>query len=192
MPHIFDPAEKNKLDTPERRAEMPPEKTLLAAGVRPMDIFLDIGCGTGYFTLPAARLVGPKGKVYALDISAGMLSDLRSKLAAGGMFNIETVETDPGDLKLQDAAGTMALLSNVLHEVEDKFKFLVELNRVLQTGGRLSIIEWQKRDTPQGPPLNERLDMAAISYLLDRSGFTAPSLNAITPAHNLYNCTKKQ
>ena len=89
MPHIFNPDDKHKLDTAERRAEMPPEKTLLAAGLRPCDIFLDVGCGTGYFALPAVNIVGPKGRVYATDISPIMLAELRSKMAAAGVFNIE-------------------------------------------------------------------------------------------------------
>ena len=191
MPHIFDPAEGHKPDNPERRAEMPPEKTLLTAGLRPRDIFLDIGCGAGYFTLPAAGLVGPNGKVYALDISAAVLSGLRARIAAKGIFNIETLETGAYDLKLPAGTATIALLSDVLHEVDDKVTFLMEISRVLRTGAILSIIEWQKEDSPQGPPLADRLSGEKIKDLLNLSGFTTPSATCLTPAQNLYICHKK-
>ena len=191
MPHIFDPAGRHKPDNPERRDEMPPEKTLHAAGLRPKDIFLDIGCGAGYFTLPALKLVGSKGKIYALDISTAALSGLRTRIAAAGVFSIETVETGAYDLKLPDETATIALLSDVLREVNDKFTFLLEINRVLRTGARLSIIEWRKKASPKGPPLKDRLGEREIRNLLDRSGFTIPSPVSITPSHDLYASFKK-
>ena len=192
MPNIFDPAEERKPDNPERRAEMPPENTLIAAGLRPRDILLDIGCGSGYFTLPAAGLVGPNGKVYALDISAAVLSGLRARIAAKGIFNIETLETGAYDLKLPAGTATIALLSDVLHEVDDKPAFLTGISRVLRTGAILAIIEWNKNNIREGPPLKDRLGEREIHDLLDRSGFTAPSLTSLTPSHDLYVCRKKQ
>ena len=154
MARTFDQEQGREPDNPGC-AQAPPEQTLLAAGLRPLDIFLDIGCGAGYFTLPAAKLVGPHGKVYALDFSAAMLSSLRAKIAATGVFNVEALETGPCDLKLPAGTGTMALLCGTLCEVDDKLTFLMEVNRVLRTGARLSIIERRRTATAHEAPVKD-------------------------------------
>jgi len=191
MAHIFDPEDRHKLDTPERRAEMPPEETLVKAGIKPGDIFLDIGCGNGYFSLPAARMVGPKGLVYALDVSGVMLAEIRSKVASLGIFNIHTQQTARGKLSLPDAPVTMAFMSNMLHEVEDKKAFLASVAAALKPGARLAVIEWVKKETPKGPPLKERLSEDEMQVLLKKAGFSEPAAAPLGSAHILYTCTKK-
>lgn len=191
MAHTFDPAERHKLDSPERRAAMPPEETLVKAGIKPGDVVLDIGCGMGYFAVPASRMVGPRGMVYALDISGVMLAELRSKIASTGVFNIHTVQSSHGKLNIPEAGYTLALLVNVLHEVEDKKTFLTQVAAALKPGTKLSVIEWRKMETPEGPPLKERLSEDEMQVLLKKAGFTEPEAILLTPAHLLYTCEKK-
>ena len=191
MAHAFDPAERHRLDTPERRADMPPEETLVKAGIRPGDIILDVGCGTGYFTFPASRMVGPKGVVYATDISGVMLADLRAKAASSGVFNIETKQlsrTKPG---FPEAPYTLAIISDALHEVDDKPEFLAGVAAALRPGTRLAVIEWEKKDTAEGPPLKERLSEDEVQVLLKKAGFTEPSSSPLGKSHVLYTCKKK-
>lgn len=190
MAHIFDPEERHKLDSPERRAEMPPEETLVKAGIKPGDIFLDIGCGTGYFSLPAARMIGPKGVVYALDVSGVMLAELRSKAASQGVFNIQTLQTARAKLALPEAGVTMALISDVLHEVDDKKAFFAAISAALKPGARLAVIEWEKKETPKGPPLKERLSEDEMQVLLKKAGFTEPASAGLGSAHILYTCER--
>jgi len=80
MVHKFPVEMKEKLDSPERKKLLNPEKALSSLGIKAGMVVADIGCGTGFFTLPLASLVGEKGKVFAADISNGMLSDLRKKI----------------------------------------------------------------------------------------------------------------
>ncbi|OGR42141.1 MAG: hypothetical protein A2X35_06665 [Elusimicrobia bacterium GWA2_61_42] len=191
MPHIFDPEERHKLDNPERRAVMPPEETLVKAGIRPGDIVLDVGCGMGYFSIPAARMVGPKGFVYALDVSGVMLAELRSKTASTGVFNIHTLQTTRGKLAVPEADYTLALLANVLHEVDDKKTFLAAIGTALKPGARLAVIEWKKAQTPAGPPVKERLSEDEVQVLLKKAGFTEPESLDLTPSSCLYTSVKK-
>jgi ubiquinone/menaquinone biosynthesis C-methylase UbiE len=191
MAHAFDPAERAKLDSPERRAAMPPEQTLVKAGIKPGDVILDIGCGTGYFTFPASRMVGPKGLIYAVDISGVMLAELRSKAASQGAFNIETHQTAHGKLTVPAAPYTLVLISDALHEVEDKKAFLASVAAVMRPGARLSVIEWAKKETSEGPPLKDRLSEDEMQVLLKKAGFTEPRASELPPAHVLYTCARR-
>lgn len=191
MAHAFDPAERDKLDSPERRAELPPEQTLVKAGIKPGDVVLDVGCGTGYFTFPASRMVGPKGQVCAVDISGVMLAELRSKAASQGLFNIELHQSAHGKLSVPAAPYTLVILSDVLHEVDDKKAFLAEIAAAVRPGTKLSIIEWAKKETPKGPPLKDRLSEDEMQVLLKKAGFTEPAAAELPPAHVLYTCARK-
>ncbi|HBA61214.1 MAG TPA: methyltransferase [Elusimicrobia bacterium] len=191
MPHVFDPGEMKKLDSPERREEMPAERTLLKAGLKPCDILLDVGCGPGYFALPAVRVLGPRGRVVAADVSQIMLSELRSRAAVAGIFNVETVLCGHAGEKLPDAGATFALLSDVLHEAEHKGPLLSAVKNALASGARLAIIEWRKEATPHGPPVEDRLDAAAIAKLLDNNGFEEPVVSELGKEHALYLSKKR-
>ena len=59
-------------------------------GVKKDSIFVDVGCGEGFFTVPAARIVGKNGKVYALDIDEESIAILREKAAKEGLINLVT------------------------------------------------------------------------------------------------------
>ncbi len=190
MPHIFNPEDRQNLDSPERRGEMPPEQTLVRAGIKPGDIVADIGCGMGYFTFPAARMIGPKGLVYAVDVSGVMLAEVRSKAAAAGAFNIETHQVSQSSLALPAAEYTLIILSDVLHEVDDKKAFLASVGEALKPGARLAVIEWAKKETA-GPPLKERLAEDELQVLLKKAGFTEPASEPLGAAHILYTCRRK-
>jgi len=78
--HKFPLEMKKKLDSPERKKLFNSEKALSSLGIKAGMTVADIGCGTGFFSIPLASLVGKKGKVFAADISKEMLSDLRVKV----------------------------------------------------------------------------------------------------------------
>ncbi len=191
MAHIFDPEDRHKLDNTQRRSLMPPEETLVKAGIKPGDTVLDLGCGMGYFAVPASRMVGPKGMVYAVDASGVMLAELRSKASREGLFNIRTSQTPIGKLELPEAGYTLALLVIVLHEVDDKKSFLAALAAGLKPGARLAVIEWKKAETPAGPPLKERISEDEMQVLLKKAGFSEPATAELTPSSLLYTCQKK-
>ncbi|KYC52071.1 MAG: tRNA wyosine derivatives biosynthesis protein Taw2 [Candidatus Methanofastidiosum methylothiophilum] len=178
MAHKFNPKDMQRLDSPERRKILPPEETLNMIGVTNNDIFIDIGCGIGYFSIPASKSVGIKGKVYALDTSSEMIQELERRISENKITNIETIISDPYDFKLNSDIGTFAFMANVLHEIDEKEIFLKETYRVLKKEGTLCIIEWQKKETERGPPLEERLSNDEIKELLKITDF---KLNSIYP-----------
>lgn len=171
MAHKFDVKNKRKLDTAERRRMIPPHETLVNLGLVESDLIADIGCGIGYFTIPAAEIVGPGGQVFAIDTSPEMLNDVEKTAEEKGISNIKIIQTDENNLKLGDEMATFALVSNVLHEVDDTAKFLSEISRVLLNNGRIAVIEWQKAESHIGPPVNHRLDKEYVQQLLQDAGF---------------------
>ncbi|MGD9568710.1 MAG: methyltransferase domain-containing protein [Sedimentibacter sp.] len=75
MIHKFDVNNKNKLDNPRRREMLPVNKILGEIGLNAEDNFADIGCGIGYFSIPAAEVIGSQGTVYALDVKEDMIEE---------------------------------------------------------------------------------------------------------------------
>lgn len=186
MAHKFNPKDMQKLDSPERRKILPPEETLNIIGLNKNEIFIDIGCGIGYFSIPASKFVGIKGKVYAIDNSSEMIKELERRISENKITNIETIISNSYDFKLNSDTGTFALMANVLHEIDKKENFLQETNRVLKKEGTLCIIEWQKKETERGPPLEDRLSENEIKELLRITKFKLINLHPIGEYFNAY------
>lgn len=169
--HKFNPINKEKLDNPWRREILPPKETLKRLGLKEEDSMADIGCGIGYFTIPAAEIINSNNKAYGLDILEEMLEEIKSRSDEKNINNIETIKTEEYDLKLEDETATFALMVNVLHEVKDKIRMLKEINRILKVKGKITIIEFEKKETKQGPPLDHRISFEEVSALLEGEGF---------------------
>ena len=171
MTHKFNIEKKQKLDSPKRRELLPPLETLKKLHLYDGAIVADIGCGIGYFTLPAAEIVGSEGKVYALDVSEEMLDETRAAAIEKGYTNIELIKSGEYDLMLEDGIVTYCFICNVLHEIDDLSRFVKELRRILKSRGKLVIIEWKKLVGNWGPPIEHRLDSPILIDLLNNEGF---------------------
>jgi ubiquinone/menaquinone biosynthesis C-methylase UbiE len=170
MVHKFDPKNKEKLDNEWRRENLPPVEILKELGLKATDSVADIGCGIGYFTIPAAALIG-SNTVYGLDTSPEMLAELELRSKAAGLNNIETVKTQELDLIIPDATVSFGLMVNVIHEIVDKTQFLEESSRIIKPGGKLAIIDWEKAETKTGPPIDHRIGSDEVKTMLKEIGF---------------------
>ncbi len=134
----------------------------------------DLGCGgAGYFTLPAARLVGGKGKIYAVDILKAALEGVRGKAKLDNILNIETVWSDLerlGATSIPVGSLDAALLINIMYQSRNNIAILDEAKRLLKTGGRLLIVDWKVEQTPFGPPVNDRLSPEQVKEFAARAG----------------------
>ncbi len=102
--------------------------------------FLDYGCGTGSLTIPMARIVGMKGKVYALDCFPRQLEIVKKRARKAELTNIETILSDNGT-GLPDECIDTIWMCDVFHEVEQRRAILEELHRVLRMEGVLAIYD---------------------------------------------------
>jgi ubiquinone/menaquinone biosynthesis C-methylase UbiE len=189
MTHKFDAKCKHKLDNPQRRAMLPPERTLRLMGLREGDVMVDIGCGIGYFTVPASEIVGNSGKVYAVDVSEEMLSDVEKIIEEKNISNVETMLTNGSMPSLEHAVVTFAFTSNVLHEIEDVEGFIQGIRGMLADNGRIVIVEWEKIDSEFGPPKNHRLDKDELAKMMKSVGFY--DISFVDLGENFYGITAK-
>jgi len=144
----------------KRRLESDAEVVLGEVGLGPGQRVLDYGCGSGTFALPAARIVGEKGKVYALDISSKALARVKAKAAREGLGNVETLLSGRAEIVSFLESGTVdvVLLYDVLHLIEDRESLLRELHKILKADGFLSVYPMHlERDEMMGLAGRENL-----------------------------------
>lgn len=111
------------------------------AGVASGMHVLDAGCGPGRLTIPAAQVVGPTGRVTALDLQPRMLEKLRARLDEAALTNVEILQAGLGEGRLPAGTFDRALLVTVLGEIPDKQAALREIAGSLKPSGILSITE---------------------------------------------------
>ncbi len=110
-------------------------------GVQPGERVLEVGPGTGYYTLDVAEWAGPDGSVEILDVQQEMLDHTMRRAAEGGIANITPTLADATRMPYEDGSFDAAYLVTVLGEVPDQDAALRELGRVLKPGGRLVVGE---------------------------------------------------
>lgn len=145
---VFPVSRASYLDRWWRRLKYQPG-WLVRRYVRPGDMVLDIGCGTGLFTLPIARRVGEKGQVTAVDIQEGMLEILKEKAAQEGLLpRIRLHKAEPLSLKLEYQGGFDVVFGCcVVHEIPDTDRLMREVFSLLGPGGTFIIAE-PKHEVP--------------------------------------------
>jgi ubiquinone/menaquinone biosynthesis C-methylase UbiE len=172
MKEKFEFNNRQRLDNKVRRIILPPDKTLIRFGLKNGGIIADIGAGIGYFSVPASKIVGPEGFVYALDISREMLNEIDKIIKKNSISNIKTIKVEDSKLLIEDNAANFAFACNVLHEVDDLDRIINEIKRILMPGGKVAIIEWKKIIGSFGPPISERLDPEILISKLKVAGFS--------------------
>jgi len=117
---------------------LPREKILREVKFKPGSIVLDFGCGTGSYTVVAEQMVGPGGKVYAVDINPLAVESTKKVAMKRGLSNIETICSDCAT-GLKDESVDVALLYDTLHTLSEPQAVLQELHHILKPQGVLSV-----------------------------------------------------
>lgn len=152
------------------------ERLCAALAPRPGERILEIGPGTGLFSLPVAERVGPDGRLEIFDIQQVMLEHTLRNAQSAGVTNVSATCGDARRLPYPDAHFHAAYMMTVLGEIEDQDQALAELRRVLRPDGRLVVgeflVDWhavrlgglRRRAARHGLRLDRRLG-PRFSYL---------------------------
>jgi SAM-dependent methyltransferase len=140
---------------------------------------VDLGCGYGTFSIPAARLI--QGTVYAIDIDPDMVAATAAKAGPNlTAMKRDLVESGSG---LADHTADYVMLFNILHAMEASI-LLQEATRILRPGGLLGVIHWNyDPTTPRGPSMEIRLQPEQCLAMVRRSGFDIGPIIDLPPHH---------
>lgn len=150
---------------------MPPVKTLRGFGLKRGMRFLDIGCGPGYFSVPACGVVGKHGRVLACDASPVMIRELREAAKERGCANLTAKRNQGSRIPFPDGCADFALIAFVIHGAADAQPLLLESRRALGKKGAIVMIDWHKKPMDMGPPLDARFRPQELVRELRESGF---------------------
>src|SRR6516225_5128656 len=185
MPLKFDPRLKDQLLAEERQKLLQPAKLLRSLGLHAGDALADIGCGPGFFTLPAAEIVGTRGLVYAADIQGDMLSAVKTRANEAKLTNVQVVKSNDTQVPIPTASVDMVLLAFTLNEIDQRARFLHRVSRLLKPGGKLVIIEWEKQSDAPGPPANLRLSADDVAKDAEAAGLLVSEQRSLNVYHYL-------
>ncbi len=169
----FDSKKRGRLLNAERRERWAPSRFLGELDLKAGQTVLDLGCGPGFWTLPLAEIVGPKGTVCALDVSEEMLADLGSRDPPA---QVQLVRGELPKIDLPDASVDWIWAAFVFHEVEPPEQLAAEMRRVTRPDGRVAVLDWRPEGAREsGPPHSHRLSAGQVREHLRRAGFGSAS-----------------
>ncbi|OGO00015.1 MAG: hypothetical protein A2Y58_04725 [Chloroflexi bacterium RBG_13_51_52] len=163
-------------DDPERRKWQDPEAVLSGIGLKPGLIFVDIGCGSGFFALPAARMVGKNGKVYGLDANPAFIADVKEQADKEGLKNLYLSSGRAEETIICKHCADIVFFGIALHDFQDPSKVLENARSILKPIGKMVNLDWKKEEMALGPPAHIRFDVNKASRLIENAGFTIESV----------------
>lgn len=176
---------RRPIDDQERRKWQNPEAILSSIGLSSGFTFIDIGCGGGFFTLPAARIVGEKGKVYGLDTNADSITNLKEQASRDGLKNLYLTIGRAEETIICKQCADITFIGMALHDFQDPSKVLEKARSMVKPTGRLVNLDWKKEPMELGPPLRIRFSKEMAVSLIEEAGFTVETIKDSGPYHYL-------
>jgi demethylmenaquinone methyltransferase/2-methoxy-6-polyprenyl-1,4-benzoquinol methylase len=115
-----------------------PYRLLEAAGLKPGQKVLEVGCGPGFFTIPAAKIVGEEGSIYAVDVHPLAIKKVKEKVEREGIKNVNPILVNASDTGLPDQSIDLAFIFGLRYIADGLENLISEMYRILKLEGVLS------------------------------------------------------
>jgi FkbM family methyltransferase len=135
---------QGKFEVESREVYAKREEIVAACKLKPGMVVADIGAGTGLFTRLFARAVGPKGRVYAVDIAPKFIAHIKKTCKEASLDNVTGVVCTQTSTELPAASVDLAFICDTYHHFEFPQRTLASLHRALKPGGRLVLIDFKR------------------------------------------------
>ncbi len=159
-----------QLLSPQRDGTLDMLSILSFSEISHRDRVAEIGCGPGYFTPRLAKAL-MDGKLYALDTDEEMLDACRQQVRAARLGNVEVEKCGEFDFPLEEGSLDGVFLAFVVHESSDRPRFLQSIRRLLKPRGWVTVLNWHRRESENGPPLERRIDPETMQQMVREAGF---------------------
>lgn len=158
-----------KFESKKRLMELNAFDTLKKIGFNENMVLCDLGAGTGIFSLAASSI--SNNDIHALDISDTMISILEKRKKEGKVENLKVHKVNGSSLNLDYNSCDLVLMVTVFHEISDRESLLKEIKNIKKDNGKLAIIEFYKKDTPMGPPVDHRISKEYVKEVCTVEGY---------------------
>lgn len=151
-----------------------PEKNIEQCGIQAGMEIADLGSGSGFYTLAASKALISTGRVYAIDAQKDLVTKIKNEAVRQGLYNVEVIWGDIeklGGTHLRDGTINLALVCNVLFQLEDKKTAINEIKRILKTSGRVLIVEWSDSFGGIGPRPEMVVKKEVLLEIMEKNGF---------------------
>lgn len=165
----FDPKKLEKLNNKERLKDIPPEFIRKVVGIKNVKTLVDIGAGTGLFSVALLNEFKCKN-VYACDLSDLMIDWMKENIVSK-YPEIIPIKSDEVSVPVPDNIGDLVIMINLHHELDNPELILKDAHRVLKKSGKILIIDWKKVEMDEGPPVNIRVSPQDVKQQLLMAAF---------------------
>ena len=134
----------NRFEVESREIFAARKEIIAAVKLAPGDRVADIGAGTGLFVAPFASAVGPKGKVFAVDISPRLIDHIKKRAADAGLTNVDVILSKEKSVELADGSVDAVFVCDTYHHFEHYEAMLGSIFSVLRPGGQLVVVDFER------------------------------------------------
>ena len=164
----------NRFESKERDEYQQPHKVMQYLGDINGKAIMDIGAGTGYFSVKLAK---HGANVIAADVNDEFQTFLKKRIEDNKIENItlRKIPFDSPDLK--DNEVDMVLIVNSYHHIDNRAEYFAKVKKGLKNDGELVVIDFFKTDVPVGPPTNHKVSIDEVVAELKKAGYTSFEVN---------------
>ena len=179
----FDHRKLQKLNNPQRLADIPPQYICDKLAIQKPDVLVEIGAGTAFFSIAFLQQLKPSA-IYACDLSEVMINWIRKNVSPK-YPTIIPLKSEEHSVPLKDEIAELVCMINLHHELDNASSIVKESHRILKPGGEICIVDWKKQAMAEGPPENIRYLPEQVKDELVKSGFADVSIHNDLTKHFL-------